>query len=107
LEISGSVLDELATPATVRDALSEIESGGFVILSSSEETYVQTAEKLGRYVLEKRDGDDLHFYRAVRRGTAQTDDAEEFTFEEALAVFLAYGSGAAMPAFLEWKTARP
>jgi hypothetical protein len=107
LEIGGSVLNDPATPTSVRDALLDLEGDGFVILSSAEESYIQTIEKLGRYIVEKREGDDLHFYRAVRRETEPSDDPETFTYEEALAVFFAYGSNSPMPSFLEWKTARP
>lgn len=107
LEISGSVLDNPATPTSVRDALLELEGDGFVILSTAKKTYLQTVEKLGRYTLEKWESDDQHFYRAVRRDAVRPDDTETFTYEETLAVFLAYGSGAPMPSFLEWKVARP
>jgi hypothetical protein len=100
LNISGSELDDLATPESVRDALSDIEGDGFIILSSGEETYLQTAWQDGGYVVEKREGDNQHHFRAARRGAA--GDAN-FTFEETLAVFLAYGSSAPIPSFVEWK----
>lgn len=106
LEVSGSVFDDPATPISVRDALSDIEGGGFIILSSAEEFYLQTAEVLGRYILEKREGDNRHFYRAVRRGTDKGDDAESFTYEETLTILISYGSDAPMPPFLEWKAAK-
>ena len=106
LEISGSILDDPVTPDSVRDALFEVEGDGFVILSSGEETYIQTVGEMGGYIVEKREGSDLHHYRAVRRGAVQADDTEIFSFEEALAVFFAYGSAAPMPPFLEWKSMR-
>jgi hypothetical protein len=103
LEVSGSVLDGPATPASVRDALLEIESDGFIILSSAEEAYLQSVGQYDGYVIEKRDGGDQNHYRAAR---LEAGDLSSFTFEETLAVFLAYGSEAPMPSFLEWKKIR-
>ncbi len=104
LEDSGSVLDGPVTPALVRDTLQDVASDGFVILSSQEERYVQTVPQLDGYVVEKRDGDDAHHYRAARRGSSDKQDV--FTLEETLAIFLACGSGAPMPSFVEWKKTR-
>lgn len=107
LEISGTVLDDPATPNSVRDALLEIEGDGFVIMSSTREQYMQTVGEAGGYVIEKREGDDLHHYRAVRNEAISADASNAFTFEETLAAFLAYGSGASLPSFMDWKPIRP
>jgi hypothetical protein len=103
LEVSGSALDGPVSPDSIQNALRELEDGGYVILSSAEERYLQTVAEGDGYIVEKREGDDLHHFQGIRRD----DDSGTLTFEEALAVFLAYGSGAPMPAFVEWKAIRP
>jgi len=104
LEESGSVMDGPVTPSMVRESLQDIDGDGFVILSSANEYYIQTVPEFDGYIVEKREGDDEHHYRAARHGSS--DEKDVFTFEETLTIFLAYGTGAAMPSFLEWKKIR-
>ena len=104
LQISGSVLDDPATPKSVREALKDIEDDGFVILSSADQIYMQTVPEFDGYIVEKRDGDDQHHYQAVRRGEP---DTKIFTFEETLSLFIAYGTGTPLPPFADWKKIRP
>jgi hypothetical protein len=104
LEESGSKMDGPVTPEMVKESLQAIDEDGFVILSLAEERYVQTVHDSDGYTVEKRDGDDDHHYRAARRGSPDKKDV--FAFEETLTIFLAYGAGAPMPSFLEWKKIR-
>ncbi len=104
LEESGSEMDGPVTPLMVKESLQAIEGDGFVILASAEQRYVQTVYEADGYVIEKRDGDDEHHYRAARHGSSDSKDI--FDFEETLAIFLAYGAGTPMPTFLQWKKIR-
>lgn len=77
-----------------------------MILSSSPQTYIQTAFREGGYILEKQEGGSERHFEAVRQGIAlpATDDAKFiFTFEEAREAFIAYATNSPMPLSLRWE----
>jgi hypothetical protein len=97
------------TPDTIHEALLGIGVDGFAVLATAPEIYVQTAWHDGGFIIEKRDGDEGRHFRAARSGRpAGPKDRSRltFTFEEVLAVFLAYASGTPMPASVAWETMR-
>ena len=106
LDVGGENLEGAVTPDAIHDALLNVGSGDLVILASDAETYIQTASRDCGYILEMREGDHQHHFKAERRGAVPASVAGSssvFTFEEVLAAFLAYGSEAAMPSFLIWE----
>lgn len=97
--------ESAATSTDIHQALLGSGPGDVVILSAAPESYIQTAWSDGGFILEKREGDRLHHFRATRRvsSTFPPVPVAVFTFEEALSAFMAYASGAPAPGFLKWE----
>ena len=109
LNVAGDDHEGPITPRVIHDAMLTVGAGDFVILSSAEETYIQTASSDGDgFILEKREGSaQLHFQANRRNGLATpTSDPVIFTFEEVSDAFAAYASGAPMPGYLSWASMR-
>lgn len=97
------------TSDTIHEALLGIGLDGFAVLASASEIYLQTAWQDGGFIIEMRDGDEARHFRAARsdKPVKSKDQSRlTFTFEEVLAVFLAYASGTPMPASVAWETMR-
>jgi hypothetical protein len=106
LSVGGEDREEPATPGSIHEALLGLGAGDFVILSSAEESYIQTAARDGGYMIETREGSHLRHYRAIRQEplSLSTDGSSSlFTFEEVLATFMAYASEEPTPKFLRWE----
>lgn len=94
------------TPDTIHEALIGIGPHGFAVLASAPEVYLQAAWRDGGFIIEMRDGDEASHFRAARSGRplhAKDRSRLIFTFEEVLAVFLAYASETPMPASVAWE----
>ncbi len=106
LSIGGEPLFGEVKAATIHDALVGVGEGNFAILSFGPETYLQTADDDGGYVIEKREGSSRQHFRAARR-TSNSDGSESerrnFAFEEVHAIFMAYASAAPEPHFVRWE----
>ena len=97
------------TPDTIHQALFGIGRDGFAVLASAPEIYLQTAWQDGGFIIERRDGGEARHFRAARseRPVEPKDRSRlTFTFEEVLAVFIAYASGTPMPASVAWEPMR-
>lgn len=97
------------TPDIIHEALLGIGPDGFVVLASAPEIFLQIAWEDGGFIIEMRDGDEGRHFRAARSGrpVGPKDRSRlTFTFEEVLAVFLAYASGTPMPASVAWEPMR-
>jgi hypothetical protein len=106
LNVAGENLNGPVTPDAIHDALLAVGAGGFVILLSAPENYIQTAFRDGGYVLEKREGCREQHFEAKRRSatTSASNDAKSaLTFEEVREAFVAYASEGATPPFLRWE----
>jgi len=92
-------------PVTAQDVYDTLQNAGvgdFVIISTAAETYLQTLLQNDGFVIERRDGDRMHHFKAVRRsGDIKVRDL--FSFEETLAAMIAYGSGSVLPATIGWE----
>lgn len=86
----------------IYDALIHAGVGDSVVLATSDEFYLQTLLKTDGFVLEKREGDRFHHYKAARRAEP-SDKQAYFEFEDVLAALLAYGSGSQMPENITWE----
>lgn len=106
LTVNGEDHGSDATPDTIHEALVGIGPGGFAVLASAPEIYLQTAWRDGDFIIEMRDGDETRHFRAVRsrRSPSSKDRSRStFTFEEVLAVFVAYASGVPTPVSVTWE----
>lgn len=109
LTVSGEDHAGGATLDNIREALLGIGLGGFAVLASASEIYLQTAWQDGGFIIEMRDGDEARHFRAARsdRPVRSKDQSRLlFTFEEVLAVFIAYASETPMPASVAWEPMR-
>lgn len=107
LTVSGKDRAGDVTPDTIHEALLGIGLDGFAVLASAPEIYLQTAWQDGGFIIEMRDGDEARHFRAARsdRPVGSKDRSRlTFTFEEVLAVFIAYASGTPTPASVTWET---
>ena len=97
--------ESAATSDGIHQALLGSGRGDVVILAAAPESYIQTVWSDAGFILEKREGDRLHHFRASRRGSATFPPASAsvFTFEETLSAFMAYASGAPAPGFVKWE----
>lgn len=106
LNLGGEDLKGPVTSEAIHDALLAVGEGGFVILASAPENYIQTAFRDGGYLLEKREGSKEQHFEARGRSvpaTASKDAKSTLTFEEVRDAFIAYASGVAMPPFITWE----
>lgn len=109
LTVSGEDHAGDVTLDTIYEALLGIGVDGFAVLASAPEIYLQTAWQDGGFIIEMRDGDEVRHFRAARSGRpVEPKDRSRltFTFEEVLAVFIAYASGKPTPASVAWETMR-
>jgi hypothetical protein len=102
LDVGGEIRKGPVTPDAIHDALLGIGAGDFVILASAPETYIQSAFRDGGYIIEKRDGDALRHFKALRRASAGSSEPI-FSFDEVREAFMAYASEGAMPPFVMWE----
>lgn len=106
MNVSG---DRAASPITgdsIYDALLATGISDFVILASEPEIYIQTLGAEAGFVIEKREGDPNHHFRAIRRDGTQfpnPDGASHFSFEETWEALAAYVSESPMPTFIDWE----
>jgi hypothetical protein len=96
-ERAGSV-----TAEDIYEALQNTGVGDFLILSTGPQAYLQTLLQNDGFVLERRDSDRMHHFKAVRRG-AGVSERDVFTFEETLAAMIAYGSRSELPQSIDWE----
>lgn len=102
LNVGGQTSGETASAMAIHAALLDLAERDFVILEDGPENYIQTMSQNGSFVVEMRRGPGQHF-QATRRNVAATDRTRfHFTFEEARAAFMAFGSGTAAPSMLVW-----
>jgi hypothetical protein len=109
LTVSGEDHAGDVTPDTIHEALLGIGRDGSAVLASAPEIYLQTAWQDGGFIMEMRDGGEARHFRAARseRPLEPKDRSRlTFTFEEVLAVFIAYASGTPMPASVAWEPMR-
>ena len=99
---SGQESRDAMTGQRIYNALQNAGLGDSVIISSGAETYLQTLLQADGFVIERRDGDRMHHFKAVRRG-GDVKLREIFTFEETLAAMIAYGSGSVVPETIGWE----
>jgi hypothetical protein len=107
---------ETRDPAAVRTALQTLNSNDntFAILSSDDETYIQTGAQEDGFIIERRDGSyNSHFY-AARPGlhqplkdrswllAAADVGQDRFTLDEVIDIFSAYLSGVAPHTSVQW-----
>lgn len=95
LHIDGERIKGRITAGAVYDALHRIGTGGFVVLQASPHAFIQAAKQGNSYIIEWCE-EDRDLWRASR------DAPSEFSFEEVLAAFTAFGSGGTMPAGIAW-----
>jgi hypothetical protein len=106
LSVGGEDAQGPVTSEAIHDALLAVGEGGFVILASAPENYIQSAFRDGGYLLEKREGSQEQHFEARKRSVASTaskDANSALTFEEVRNVIMAYASGGAMPPFITWE----
>lgn len=104
--LNGHALDGPVTPEELDDALLRVGNGDFLVIEAGPQTYMQTACRDGRYVLEMRNGGPYAHYRAVRNSTHQVDGAEPddtLTYQEVSAAFGSYLTGASLPDSLRFE----
>lgn len=88
----------------IRDALLQTGTNDVVILEAAPEDYVQTIGRDGGFVVEQRKGSASQHFGAWRRdGTFGGSESEILSFDDAVAVFTAFGAGTQMPTSLIWK----
>lgn len=107
LTVNGEDHEGDVTPNTIHKALLGIGLDGFAVLASAPEIYLQTAWEDGGFIIEMRDGDEARHFRAARSGrpvVSKDRSRLTFTFEEVLAVFIAYADGTPTPAWVAWET---
>lgn len=100
VDLNGDVLRGRVTANRLHTALLDVGSGGFLILSTAPDVYVQTAFRDGGYVIEERRGGSLHF-EAIRTDGNASDNI--FTFDEVYQALLAFATDAPPPGFLRWE----
>jgi hypothetical protein len=103
----GEESDGLVSAGTIRAALADLREGGFAILESAPDVYVQAALLDGGFILEKREGYDGRHFRAVHqtKPAPSGGDGSRFSQEEVEATFLAFASGEDGPDFMRWERA--
>lgn len=109
LTVSGEDHAGEVTADSLHEALLGIGLDGFAVLASAPEIYLQTAWQDGGFTIEMRDGDKARHFHAARSGRPggpRDRSRLTFTFEEVLAVFIAYASGTPMPASVAWEPMR-
>ena len=109
LTVSGEDHAGAVTPDIPHEALLGIGPDGFAVLASAPEIYLQTAWRDGGFIIEMREGDAGRHFRATRSGSpvhSRDRSRVTFTFEEVLAVFIAYASGTPTPSSVAWETLR-
>lgn len=97
------------TSGVIHEALLGIDWDGFVVLASAREVYLQTVREDGGFIIEMRDGGAARHCRATRSEQPveiKDQPRQMFTFEEVYAVFIAYASGAPVPAWVAWEPMR-
>lgn len=109
LNVNDAMQKSAASPATVAEALYGLGSDEFVILSATEQHFIQTLSLGECFKIEMFDGDQTWHFRAVRRGlhAAGTEAGDDlFSADETLEIFDAYGKGVAYPDGVTWQAER-
>ena len=116
LELERGFTGETNDPDAVRTALQTLSAtdNTFAILSSGDETYIQTGVQDDGFIVEKRDGSSTDHFYAARPGLHQplkdeslllpTADRgqDRFTLAEVQDIFVAYMSGNAPSTSVQW-----
>lgn len=106
LTIDGKDQARPVTADMIERALQELDAGGFMIVASADETYMQVAELGEEFVIERRDGDrHSHFQATHADGSVghSSEIGQTFDYEPTLAALLAYAGGMPMPPSIAWK----
>lgn len=101
LTVDGEDRPGVLTADDVREALLGLGEGGFLILASAREIYIQTKVRDGDFILEKREGSVASHVHAVRRDGGSP--RERLSFEETLSALLAFASGTPAPGSITWE----
>lgn len=102
LTVSGEERAGSITTEAIHDALLHAGVGDSVVLATSDEYYMQTLLEADGFVLEKREGDRFHHYKAARHADT-SDKRAYFEFEDVLATLLAYVSDSQLPEIVTWE----
>lgn len=100
---SGEERAGAVTAQRIYDALQNAGVGDSVIISTAAETYLQTLLQNDGFVIERRDGDRMHHFKATHRSESANLQDLFFSFEETLPVMIAYGSGSVLPETIGWE----
>jgi hypothetical protein len=102
MTVSGEEKQGAVTAEAIHDALLHAGVGDSVVLATGPETYMQTLLQDDGFVIEKREGDHLHHFKAVRQ-YGHFKGRDKFSFEETLAALIGYGSGSAVLDVVGWE----
>lgn len=88
----------------VRDALVSLQSDEFLILSSSDQQFMQTLREGDYFIIEKCEGSADRHVSGQRKATGEAREYAKFLFtrDEVLEALWAYGAADAEPDFLDW-----
>jgi hypothetical protein len=96
--------DAPATSDGIFDALQAAMPEDYLILSKSDEEYIQALAQDGGFVIEKREGSRMQHFKAIQAGKEIDKEGRSlFTFEEALAALMAYASESLEPQRMRWE----
>ena len=103
MTVSGEEKPGPVSAESIHDALLNAGVEDWVILATAEEAYIQTLAKVDGFIVEKREGShDLHF-KAVRYDNKDSDARFLFSFEEVLAVLMAYAAELPSAQWIKWE----
>ena len=103
MTVSGEERPGCITAEAIHNALLHAGVGDSIVLATADENYLQTLLQADGFVLEKRDGDRFHHYKAARRADT-SDERAYFEFEDVLATLIAYGSDSQLPEIVTWES---
>lgn len=104
LSVNGESTSAPLSLDMIQDALLRTGTHDVVIVEKGPEHYLQTIGRDGGYVVELRQGSAAQHFMGKRRGTSpEWHDGDALTFDEAVAVFAAYGTGDPKPAVVSWE----
>ncbi len=103
LNVNGEDRKGVVSSAAIYDTLTAMIEDDFLILSSTEETFMQVMSVGGDFSIERRDGDQAHHFIAHRQGGSVSKQPAVFSFNDTLAVIGTYVTDEPTPTFIRWE----